>query len=73
MFDLISVLAILGFAVLFGVFGLLAPGEEATGCGGGCALKDGGDACGSCPHEGDGWDWKPDGVPTDRPTVEIEP
>lgn len=67
-----SVLAILGFAVLFAVFGLLAPGEEKAGCGGGsCALEDGGDACGECPHDGKGWSWKPGGAPADRPTVEV--
>ena len=68
-----SMLAILGFAVLFAVFGLLAPGEGRVGCGGGsCALEEGGEACGSCPHDGEGWEWKADGAPMGRPSVEIE-
>ena len=40
-----TLVAVLGFVVLFVVFGFV-PGEGARGCGGGSC---GGDACDACP------------------------
>lgn len=61
-----TVLAIGGFAVLFAIFGLMAPGEAGGGCGGGSC---GGGDCASCPHDDEGnggWSWKDDRSSTDR-------
>ena len=43
-----TLVALLGFVVLFVVFGLV-PGERTRGCGGGTC---GGEGCDTCPREG---------------------
>ncbi len=40
-----AVLAVLGFAVLFGAFGLLAPALRRKGCSGGSCGSCGGGSC----------------------------